>query len=83
MRRLLACCVLGLLLLVPACADRGPDPGTPASPGPDLAGEGERLTAELGALDTVTSAEVQVRSGPTWGQQVVIDAVTSSADPDR
>ncbi len=83
MRRLPACCVVVLLLLVPACADGGP-PGTPApaSPVPDLAAESDRLTAELAALDTVTAAEVQVRSGATWGRQVVIDASTSSADPD-
>ena len=37
----------------------------------------------LTALDTVTFAEVQVRSGPTWGRQVVIDATTSSTDPDE
>ncbi|MCM3662248.1 hypothetical protein M3148_14790 [Georgenia satyanarayanai] len=78
MRRLLASGALGLLLLLPACSDGA---GTPAPTSPDLTDESERLTAELTALDTVTSAEVQVRSGATWGQQVVIDAATSSADP--
>lgn len=83
MRRLLACCALGLLLLVPACSDGGGSPDTPASPAPDLAAESDRLTAELAALDAVTSAEVQVRSGATWGRQVVIDATTSSVDADE
>lgn len=82
MRRLLACCALGLLLLVPACAGGG-SPDAPAPTSPDLAAESDRLTAELATLDTVTSAEVRVRSGATWGRQVVIDATTSSADPDE
>ncbi|WP_152192246.1 hypothetical protein [Georgenia satyanarayanai] len=81
MRRLLACCALGLLTLVPACSGGGADTAAPASPAPDLAAESDRLTAALSALDAVTSAEVQVRSGATWGQQVVIDAATSTTDP--
>ncbi|PYG00958.1 hypothetical protein SAMN05216184_102116 [Georgenia satyanarayanai] len=81
MRRLLTCGALALLLLTPACADDGGADTAAPDPGPDLAEEGERLTEELTALDTVTSARVQVRSGPTWGRQVVIDATTSSTDP--
>ena len=80
MRRLLACGALALLVLVPACSD---GTATPAPASPDLAAESERLTTALAALDTVTSAEARVRSGATWGQQVIIDAATSSADPEE
>lgn len=80
MRRPAACAAVSLLLLASACASGGTDAGAPVSPAPDLATEGERLTGELTALDDVASVDVRVRSGPTWGRQVVIDATTSSTD---
>ncbi|WP_413451324.1 hypothetical protein AA0Y32_16790 [Georgenia phoenicis] len=79
MRRLLAACAVGLLLL--GCAEGATSAPAPPSPAVDLAAESERLTTELGALDTVSTAQAQVRSGATWGRQVVIEAETSSTDP--
>lgn len=76
MIRRLACCAVGLLLVATACSGGG-DTGAE----PDLAAEGDRIAAELTGLDPVTGAEVQVRSGATWGRQVLVDVTTDDADP--
>lgn len=81
MRRLLACCVLGMALLLPACAGERDGSAAPAPRAtPDLSAESDRLAAELSEVASLTGAEVRLRSGATTGDQVVIDAATTSAD---
>lgn len=75
MRRLLACCAVGLVLLLPACTASGP-----TGAGADLDAESERLSAELSGLETVTSVDVALRTGATAGNQVTIEAATSSTE---
>lgn len=81
MRRWLAACAVGLVLLVPACAARTAPEDAASSPEPDLAAEEERLAAEVSGLEPVTDAEVRLRTGITHGRQVIIRATTASTVP--
>lgn len=79
MRRLLAG-ALGLVLLLPACGAGGASPPDFTAT-PDLSTERDRIVAELTAVPALTGTEVRLSSGATTGNQVVIDAATTSADP--
>ena len=78
MRRLLAGCAAALVLLVPACS--GDATGAPEPV--DLTAESERLVGVLSGIPEVASADVQLRTGATSGNQVTIEAATSSTDTD-